>query len=360
MRRGAWRFELADPAALCIGLLAVGLVGAALLLGSRGLRDYDLALLPYTIGLLFATFTVAARCSAWLRRPATRLYWTRGRQLALQPGERLRRGYVLARSAHRNLIAQRFIRNRGVGRWIAHLCIAGGSTLAAAVTVPLVLGIIHFETRPGDPRVYRLVALGGILAEFHVESVARHVLFNLLNLSAVMVVVGTLLAIHRRLRRPGAVAGQPMGDDLAVLLLLLATAVSGLLLTFSARFLGGYGYPAISLLHALVVTATLLYLPFGKLFHAFQRPLHVAVALYREAGEAGPPAVCRSCGGAFAGRGHVEDLKLVLAQAGQDWTLPEPAGHYAEICPACRRRLLGFSQGRLVEAAAAAHGRAEA
>jgi hypothetical protein len=70
------------------------------------------------------------------------------------------------------------------------------------------------------------------------------------------------------------------------------------------------------------------------------------VALYRRADAESPPQRCRSCGEGFAGARHVADLKQVLEQVGLGWELGSGDGHYAEVCPRCRRRLLGFGQGR--------------
>src|SRR5262249_53861650 len=94
------------------------------------------------------------------------------------------------------------------------------------------------------------------------------------------------------------------------------------------------------------VIAMLLYLPFGKLFHIFQRPLHLGVTLYKRANAAAPPAVCRLCGESFAGALHVEDLKSVLAEVGLDWHLRWPAAHYMHVCPRCRRRQVGIWHGQ--------------
>ena len=57
---------------------------------------------------------------------------------------------------------------------------------------------------------------------------------------------------------------------------------------------------------------------------------------------------CRRCGIAFASKMHVEDLKTVLDELGFNYRFATPQGeiHYQEICPPCRRRLLGLNQGR--------------
>jgi NNP family nitrate/nitrite transporter-like MFS transporter len=127
--------------------------------------------------------------------------------------------------------------------------------------------------------------------------------------------------------------------------LLLAISLTGLMLTLSMHLLHGRGYPALSLVHALVVTITLVYLPFGKFFHIFQRPAQISVVLYRRADSASPPHRCRACAGSFAGTRHVADLKRVLDEVGLPWKTEAGGGHYADVCPRCRRRLLGFAQG---------------
>jgi hypothetical protein len=342
-----------DRTAAAAGGAVVVLLLAGIALGSGGLRHYDLALLPYTCGVLLAAFAVTYRYSVWLQRPPTRLYWRRGWQLIFACGERhgargrWNRAAFLVRSAFDGLVAQRFIQRRSSTRWIAHFCFAWGCLLAAAVTFPLVFGWLHFETG-ADPHTYRVVLLGVGVGEFPARSIVRYVVFNLLNLSAVMVMTGALMALRRRLHDSGQLARQQFGNDIVPLLLLIAISATGLALTLSAHLLRGYGYASISLLHALVVTGTLLYLPFGKLFHVLQRPAQVGVALYRQANAQAEPAVCHVCREGFAGAMHVADLKGVLRDVGIDGTLAGPVPHYADVCPQCRRRLLGFTQGRLL------------
>jgi NNP family nitrate/nitrite transporter-like MFS transporter len=334
-----------DRRALYAGLVCTGGLAAAIVVGSRGLEDYDPVLLPYTFGVLFACFAVAYRYTVWLRRPPTRLYWDRGWQLLFQKGERVRNATFAARSVYESFLEQRFIRRRGRGRWFAHFCFAWGCVLAVAVTFPLVFGWIHFATRVEDPHWYRVVLFGWAVHEFHAESITRYVMFNLLNVSAGLVTLGAGLALRRRLVDAGAGARQQFGHDVMPLVLLLAISLTGLMLTLSMHLFHGRGYPALSLVHALVVTVTLVYLPFGKFFHIFQRPAQISVVLYRRADSASPPHRCRACAGSFAGTRHVADLKRVLDEVGLPWKTEAGGGHYADVCPRCRRRLLGFAQG---------------
>src|SRR6266542_3550433 len=67
------------------GLLAAVLLMLAIFLGSRGLKDFDPALVSYAGAAVFATFGIGYRYSMWLRRPPTRLYWLRGLQFIVNP-----------------------------------------------------------------------------------------------------------------------------------------------------------------------------------------------------------------------------------------------------------------------------------
>jgi len=339
-----------DLRGLTAGTMVVLVLGSGILLGSRTLRHYDPMLLLYTFGVLFSAFAVGYRYAVWLQRPPTRLYWRRGWQLLLAPGQLVGTLGRLTGALGGNFVAQRFIKRRGLGRWLAHFCLAWGTLLAGAVTFPLVFGWLHFESRIDDPQIYQVFLFGIRVGAFHTQSIVRYVLFNLLNLSAVLVIVGVLMTLHRRLKDAGTVASQQFGNDLVPLLMLLAISVTGLMLTFSMYALRGAGYVVISLIHAATVITTLLYLPFGKLFHIFQRPLHLSVLLYKRQNTAAPPAVCRLCGEGYAGAMHVEDLKTVLTDVGLDWRLPGSATHYMDVCPRCRRRQVGVWQGRVMVA----------
>ena len=333
-------FRLLNRAGVVAGLAIVLLLGGGIYFGSQNLRHYDPILLTYTFGTLFAAFAVAYRYAVWLQRPPTKRYVKRGWMLIFRRGPILRNLSRLFRSGSSNLLAQRFIRRRSFLRWFTHFCLAWGTMIAVAVTFPLVFGWIHFAGQPDAPEVYRVMVFGMALGEFSTHGLWRYVMFNLLNLAALMVITGSLLALHRRLKDPAPLARQQFGNDVVPIVLLLAISVTGLLLTFSMHALRGTGYAVISLIHALTVTVALLYLPFGKFFHIFQRPLHLSVVAYRRANQEAPPAVCRRCGKGFAGAMHISDLGEVLAESGVNDT------SYLEVCPRCRRGLLGICQAR--------------
>jgi len=142
------------------------------------------------------------------------------------------------------------------------------------------------------------------------------------------------------------VAVQQFGQDMLPLLLLFAISVSGLMLTASYTWLRGYAYDFLAILHAATVIVTLLWLPFGKLFHVFQRPAQLGVGFYRDAGARAAQATCRRCGQPHASQAMVSDLTDVARELGFRYELPD-GSHYQQVCPRCRRALFGLAQGAL-------------
>jgi hypothetical protein len=188
--------------------------------------------------------------------------------------------------------------------------------------------------------------------DFGSRSVLGFVVFHLLNISAVLVIAGVVIFLYRRLNDPGAIAVERAGD-FAALAGLFAVSVTGLFLTASSLWLEGRGYVFLNTLHALTVILGLMYLPFGKLFHIFQRPANIGVHFYRREAADGEAQPCRSCGEPFASRMQIDDLKLVLPQVGFDYSIhPDAtdgtAGNWQDTCPGCRRREVALTQTRRV------------
>jgi hypothetical protein len=153
------------------------------------------------------------------------------------------------------------------------------------------------------------------------------------------------------MRDRGAQTLQSFSMDFFPIILLFAISVTGLALTVSHLWLRGQAYSFLAILHAITVIGGLLYLPFGKFFHIFQRPAQLGVKLYHERGDRDAGAMCARCGARFASRMHVDDLKRVLPQVGFDYRLDGPAGHWQELCPSCKRRTLASAQLRMQEEA---------
>jgi hypothetical protein len=326
-----------------------------IVLGSNNLEHFDAALVGYTFATLFAVFGISRRYLLWLQRPPTAMYWKRGWTVFfrfLHPRHLGKNLIHLVFQLTANLAFNRFIWRRGRMRWLAHWCMLWGCVSAAAITFPLVFGWIHFATEPGDWGSYRVYVFGVPTFAFPIQSLPAFVLFHGLVWSSVLVITGVLVALRRRLRDHGAAALQQFGEDLLPLLMLFAISVTGLMLTASYTWMKGYAYDFLAILHALTVILTLLWLPFGKFFHIFQRSAQVGVAFYKQVSRQGEQAHCRRCQRPFASRMHVEDLIAVERQLGYRYEIPDsPQEHYQWICPPCRRALLGLAQGKLWAAA---------
>jgi hypothetical protein len=181
---------------------------------------------------------------------------------------------------------------------------------------------------------------------FPIDSLVGFIVFHGLVWSAFLVTAGVMLAFRRRMVDHGAVAVQQFGQDILPLLLLFAISVTGLMLTASYTWMHGYAYEFLAILHAATVIVTLLWLPFGKLFHVFQRPAQLGVGFYRDAGRVAAQAECRRCHQPFASLQMVQDLAAVERELGFRYELAD-GGHYQDVCPKCRRALFGLAQGAL-------------
>jgi hypothetical protein len=153
------------------------------------------------------------------------------------------------------------------------------------------------------------------------------------------------------MRDKGAQSVQSFAMDFFPLILLFAISSTGLALTVSQAWLRGQTYSFLAILHAITVIGGLLFLPFGKFFHIFQRPAQIGVKLYHETGDAGEGANCARCGQRFASQMHIDDLRRVLPRLGFNYSMSGPAGYWQALCPACKRKTLSFAQLRLKEEA---------
>jgi hypothetical protein len=339
--------------------LVTGVLARIIVLGSKNFKNFDAVLVGYAFATLFAVFGITRRYALWLQRPPTAMYWKRGWKVffeLLRPRHLFGNIVRLSWRLGRNLAFNSSIWRRGKPRGAAHWCILWGCLTAAGVTFPLVFGWIHFATDPDNWEWYRIYVLGRPTVAFPIDSVFGFLIFHALVWSSVLVIAGVALALRRRLRDHGAAALQQFGEDILPLFLLFAISVTGLMLTASYTWMKGYGYEFLAILHAITVIFTLLWLPFGKFFHIFQRSAQVGVAFYKQVGAQGEQAHCRRCGVAFASRMHIEDLITVEKQLGYRYDLPDsPMEHYQWVCPKCRRCLLGLAQGALWAASRRGH-----
>jgi nitrate reductase gamma subunit len=315
------------------GLLAVAVVLALTFLGSDRLAWFDAALVGYLFGTIFAVFGVVYRYAVWVKRPATAMLNRRGWDAFR--ARKARNLATLPSLVATQLLAQGFIRRRSRTRWLAHQLVFWGCILAALVTFPLTLGLLHFQSVGQDADRYQVYLSRVGTVEFGAESIIGWLVFHALDIAAVLVLAGVFIFLRRRLHDPGALAVERSGDFL-VLAGLFAVSVTGLFLTVSSIWLDGRFYSALNTMHALTVILGLMYLPFGKLFHIFQRPGNLGVAYYKAANVEGPQAVCRRCGEGFASAQQIADLQAVLPQIGFDYGI-DGGGSYQDTCPACRR-----------------------
>ena len=329
------------------GVLFTLTLAILIVAGSRNLSHFDAALVGYTFAVLFATFAITYRYAMWLQRPPTALYWKRGWQVFFRPS------YLVTNIANwfKRVIGEfalnNFIFKRNKQRGIAHSLIMWGCVLACAITFPLVFGWIHFETPPDDTNWYRTFLFGFPTLAFRIHSITGFLVFHGLVWASFLVIAGVMLALRRRMRDHGAAALQQFGEDFLPLILLFAVSVTGLMLTASYTWMKGYAYDFLAILHAMSVIFTLLWLPFGKFFHIFQRPAQLGVGFYKDVGEREAPALCRRCGTPFTSRQHAEDLIRVEKALGYRYEIEGSAEHYQWICPRCRRAMLVLGQGKL-------------
>ncbi len=345
--------------ALAAGISAALAVCIGIYFGSGRLAHFDHALYYYAIGSILGAFAVGYRFTVWASRPPSRMYFLRGWQLLTKTGPKFESRHPeskaaavaveLGKSAAVNFAAQNFVRKRSYYRWIMHLCLSGGCTLAFAVTFPLVFGWIHFATPLDNSEIYHVILFGIHVDTVDIHSIKAQLLFNALNIAAVLALVGLTMAFIRRFTDAGEKATQTFYEDFLPLIIIALVTVTGLALTVSYKFLGGQGHGALVWIHMICVIALIFYIPFGKLFHMFQRTCALCVSMYKKSGDNEEQAVCLVTGEEFASKRHVEDMKVVLDQLGFNYRYQDDNGneiHYADVSPAGRRRLLALNQGR--------------
>jgi hypothetical protein len=252
------------------------------------------------------------------------------------------------------LFAQQFIRKRGLYRWLTHQCIFWGVLLSCVLTFPLTFGWMYFTQTSG---LYQLWVFGLPVLVFPGTTVFAFLLFHALDFSALLLLVGLVLAFQRRFHDLALIAVQRFRFDIIPLALLMSIVVTGLALTADSMWLGGAYYWYISLAHEGVVALWLISLPFGKFFHIMERPATVGIALYKRTGRDAQMQRCARCQEEFAAVRFVQDLKKTLYDVGQNYTLPTALallekGHandasakervtsalwWQDMCPACKR-----------------------
>jgi hypothetical protein len=336
------------------GIVAAAILTVLIALGSRGFHWFDASLIGYAVATIFAIAAVTYKYTFWLVRPPTWRYWWRSWQLFFSY-ENFRRYTALIPKAILDLFAQQFIRKRGLYRWVTHQCIFWGVILSCAITFPLTFGWLRFTQTPSGQ--YQIWFFGFPLISFPVDSLFAFVIIHALDFTALLLLVGLILAFQRRFHDLALIAVQRFRFDIVPLALLMAIVVTGLALTADSAWLGGAYYWYISLTHEAVVVLWLISLPFGKFFHLIERPATVGIELYWRTGESTEMQHCARCGEEFAPVRFIQDLKKTLYDVGENYTLREvtvpqkstestgtPAEEQAtsklwwqDLCPRCKR-----------------------
>lgn len=330
------------PAALAATGAALA-VTAGIVVGSRNLVNFDVALLGYSLATIFLAFGATYRLVVWSGSPAARRYLIRGWSAMLRPGPGAPRA-AAPRAVLSTLLLQRFIAQRSTPRWLAHQGLFWGVLTATMITFPLTFGWIHFRAVEGSARNYWIHVLGVRTVQIDALGITGWLAFHGLNFSAVLVIGGAAWFLrHRWVTRGNNLTR--LGRDLMPLIALIAISVTGLMLTASASFFGGLAYQPLAFIHMVTVVLTLLWIPFGKFFHTLQRPAMVGVHLHKEASRAtGGVRECRSCGAPIEGGVFLDDLQKTMGELGLNY------GAWTETCPACKRIARGAQYRRDVKA----------
>lgn len=324
-----WRIW--DPAAAVAGIFAAVLLLLAIFLGSSNLQNFDSALVGYALATLFLAFGATYRMVSWARSPAAKRYLKHSRRL-LDPRPKGHGSPVAAAGTFASVVLlQRFISRRSKPRWLAHQGLFWGVLLATAVTFPLTFGWIHFRADPGTASGYFVHVMGVRTARLDALSLLGWLTFHALDVASLLIIAGGGYFLWHRWTTRGNNMTE-LARDVLPLLALMAISISGLALTVSSALLSGAGYQALAFFHMCTVVLTLVWIPFGKFFHTFQRPAMAGVALHkRQSADRLGQAACNRCGEPLEGVEFVRDLQGTVAELGMSF------GGWIETCPRCKR-----------------------
>ncbi|MFJ8662326.1 MFS transporter [Streptomyces sp. NPDC093795] len=319
------------------GVVVSALLILAIVFGSRLLRDFDSALLPYAVATVFLAFGIAYRYTVWISAPGARRLFKQGWRSFFSVANFRKAPTALPRMIATYLGFQKFLGARSHARWAAHQLIFWGCLLAAAITFPLTWGWFTFTSATGSGPGYEMRIWGLKIIGFDALGVLGWLMFHGLDIAAVLVIAGAAYFLRRRMKDRGAVTGQRFAYDLVPLIALVVISVTGLLLTFSSIFLHGGGYEFLAILHMVSVVFTLIYIPFGKFFHIVQRPAAVGMQLFKYTSRRKDEEAltCRRCHEPIDTAPYVENLKGTMRDLDlgfDEWT---------EYCPRCKRVLRG-------------------
>jgi hypothetical protein len=145
--------------------------------------------------------------------------------------------------------------------------------------------------------------------------------------------------MNRRMTNGGLIATQSFEGDWLPLVLLIAISITGLGITYDYTFLQGRTHQFMSVTHAITVILFLVWIPFGKFFHIFQRPAQLGANIYKIEGAKRGMAVCPHTGQPYASKMHIEDLKTITQELGYDYSI-EGGGNHLDLSPEGKRSAL--------------------
>ncbi|MFD5769363.1 MFS transporter [Streptomyces sp. NPDC127049] len=326
--------------AVLAGTVVSALLILAIVFGSRLLRDFDSALLPYAVATVFLAFGVAYRYTVWISAPGARRLFRQGWRSFFSAANFRKAPTALPKMIATYLGFQKFLGARSHARWAAHQLLFWGCILAALITFPLTWGWFTFTSNTGSGPGYEMRIWGFKVLGFNALNIIGWLMFHGLDIAAVLVIAGASYFLWRRMKDRGAITGQRFAYDLIPLIALIVISVTGLLLTFSSVFLHGGGYEFLAILHMVSVVFTLIYIPFGKFFHIVQRPAAVGMQLFkytsrRKDGAAEELQTCRRCHEPIDTPDYVDNLRGTMKDLKLDFD------EWAEYCPRCKRVLRG-------------------
>lgn len=320
-----------------------------------GVLHIDLAVLGYQVASVLFVGGCIYRFIVWLRYPPNRTLWARSAQ-AFQHRDLWANLTTLIRSVVTRLLLQTFIVRRGWLRWFTHFAIFWGMVVVCGVCFPLAWGWMSFSLV--DQQTYCAHMFDLPLLTFRVGSAVAFLAFNAINLGALLLLFGLILAIWQRLTMRPLEKAERLGEHLGTLYILLAVTVTGLLLTVSYKFFNGIGHRQLAVLHEVTVVLGLLWVPFSKLFHIALSPATVVLDVAEGAGIV-EQSRCSRCGRALSAVWNPRDLQSALASAGVELSGDSADAAVLALCPFCRRHHLaaGFFSGRGRQVAIGAGGR---
>jgi hypothetical protein len=309
--------------------------------GTGRFSHIDMMLFGYLMSSFVFAIGMTIRLCAWAVRPATHQVLKRSFS-NMKKKKRVKRNWkAIAKTAFDNIILQKFIFKRGIYRGIMHWLIAWGCIGSFAITFGLTFGWMHFKLI--DPETYQIVVMGIPTISMAANGIFAELVYNGLNITAMMVLIGVTMALIRRSKNQDVKVTQRVEFDLFPLYILLWVTVSGLILTVSYKFLGGWMHNYLALIHQITVVIFLVYFPFGKLFHLPVRPLATAVPMNYQEVVGVDTRECKSCQLPYSNDDQINDVKEILGVQSFDLQLAD-GSYLADYCPSCRRRIRVMKQ----------------